>query len=355
MKTVSVLCIVILVCIAVIFAAYCIKEATPKTFRGDEVHGFRDARVLSYSHHLFKGMARQRSPAPLYYIILRFLIQIREPVGSFGLPFNIYYRLDTILYTLISGLGVMMLFYFRIRKTAKSLPIYAIQAFFLIIALLAYYFLPSRYTFNFSIETRPYSLWNALWFVVLALILFRNKLKTSFIFLLVLLAATSSGSIYQLCALLYSFIIIELLSKKKISETFKTALKVFALPIFVCLYYIVARNPHAAFFNPWDRFFYFWISKEKILLLSLAGILLTYPLKNFRGHTIVFSTMLVLYAIAPSINYISILRGLGFSSWHYCYYELIYPLFFISMALIIPSYAEKIKGWLKSNARHAHI
>jgi len=364
-RAVSVLFIVILVCISAIFVAKTFDEARTKVFWGDETHGFEKARGGSYVGLLRDGVYCQISPAPLYYIILRFLmqlresdlttpiileqdegvpIQIREPVRFPGLSFNLYYRLDTIFYTVISGLVMILLFYFRLRKTAKSLLLFTVQMSFLIVALLSYYVLPFFYSFAYCIETRPYALWNTLWFMILALILFYNELKASFIFilLLVLLAATSSGSIYQLCALMYSFIVIGLLSKKKIPHTFKTALKIFALPILVCLYYIIVKNPHFNHPNDWNEFFRFWITKEKIPLLSLVGILLTFPLKRFRGHTIVFSTMLVLYAIAPSINYISSLRGFSFSSRSYIYYELIYPIFFISLAFIIPCYIDKI-------------
>jgi len=271
---------------------------------------------------------------------------MRTPLRSLGLPFNVYYRLHPIFSSCISGLIVILLLYFSLRKNNGNFLILLIQMGLLIVALNDFYF--RTHNFQFSIETRAYALWQALWFLIIGLYFYFKRFNALIIILLCLLAATTGASVFQILSFAFSFFLVKLLSKERVGGVIKTIVKVFIIPVGICLYYTSVRDSsyHAenvATFLP--QFLEFWLVMKIVAVLSFLSILMTSFSKELRSHTIIFLTMLTLYAISPLINYISTSRGLYFVFRHYRYYDLIYPFFYMSLALALPIYVEVIKKY----------
>lgn len=354
-RSFSVTFIVTILTIALLFTATAFNRARQKDFWTDEIHGLKETVGQAYSSLLLYGANVQGSPAPLDYIALRFLDKMSKPLNYLGLPYNIYYRLNSILFILLSGIVVMFYLFLRIRSEAKNYLLFGIQLILLIAAISKYYYFQKN-IFPYSVEARPYALWTSLWFTIMALFLYQKRFTLPLIFLLILLAATATASIYQLFCFAVSFVIVDLLNQKKPLGTIKTVFKIFGIPIFVALYYtFIIRNVYFSFVESSNlekylqEFFAFWKNKEWVPILSFLGIIMTMRFKELQSHTVIFLTMFLLYLISPLINYITLSRGFFFSSRQYLYYELIYSIFLIHLALTIPYYLKKIKKIIQGN------
>ncbi len=335
-------------CLSILFITQAFQAAEKKDFWTDEDMTLNITLTRGYLDTLLKGAKTQGSPAPLEYLGLRLLNQIKPFVRSFGLPFNIYYRLNSIFYTAISGLIVMGLvinsdrhLFFNKRRNQK---IGACHYLLLLAALALYYFMPQN--FHFSVEMRPYALWNSLWMVSMVLFLFYEERKVLLSVCLTFLAMTATASVFQLSAFAASFLFVKLLHKEKLGDVLKSGLKIFIIPTIICLYYVLGTTQtwnYGKSERYWGEFFYFWTTRERIFLLPSLGLVLASVSKKFQNHIIVFLTMLVLYLISPCINYITMAKGFFFSPRQYRYYDLIYPLFLISSASLFPYYLKKMK------------
>jgi len=331
--------------------------AEKKDFWVDERYELTaSVRGHSYWDILYRGAQGQGSPSPLEYLAVKFLDHMKEPFHSFGLPFNIYYRLNSIFSTLICGaIGVLLLFS-GIQKQKSGNILLCVQAALLGGALWDYYF--RIHNFIYAVETRPYALWNALWFLAMAMYLHYRKFNKPLILVLTLLAATVTASLFQMGSLMLSFVMVKLFDKERILEISKSIIKTFAIPLVVCFYYILGKVTHYGHVSgPGDfakysrQFFEFWLSMKMIPIVSLLGILMSSFLKNFRSHTIIFTALLILYCVSPAINYLTISKGMYFVHRQYRYYELIYPIFLCHLALALPSYGGQFKNFLLSSKR----
>ena len=334
--------------ISFLFVVQAFHHANTKAFWTDEEMTLNITLNQSYGNILWKGAKNQGSPSPLEYLALKVLKQLKSKVHSFGLSFNTYYRLNSIFYTVISGM-LVMIFASKVcifRYTDKpKIGVYLFQIICLLSALSLYYFLPEN--FHFAIEMRPYALWNSLWMLSLSLFMFDEKCKGWLIVSLTLLALTATASLFQLFAFALSFMIIKQIYKNPFKETLIACIQIFILPTIICLYYVLNTTQtwnYGQAERYWEEFWYFWVHSQRVFIVSVLGIILTSVSKKFQSHRIVFMTMGVLYLMAPAINYITILKGFFFSPRQYRYYPLIYPLVFMSSACVFP---EITKSFLK--------
>lgn len=337
---------VAVVCVQFIRTA--VTKAELRAFWGDETYGLAVAREQGSGHHIVRGVRGQGSPAPLDYIVLKAMSDIHETINVADLPFNVYYRLHTISYSLLAGVFVVVLMHGRLRRRPTNYIVLACQLLLLLSALIFFYFWP--FNLQYSVETRPYSLWNALWFCTLVMYIYYSRLAWPMIIVMVFMAATATASIYQLFSLGCAWLVVQIWEHESWRNIVINALKYYTLPTFVALYYIFIRpmqfafTPEAMGQDYYQEFFRFWTTKEMVPLLSVSGILLTAWFKKLRPCTLVFMTMLLLYLMSPLLNYIAIQHGFFFSSRQYIYYDLVYPLFLISLMWAIPIYVEKIRG-----------
>lgn len=338
--------VILVTWLSAMFLQRAIIGARDTSFWTDERNGM-SARGASYSDLIAGNLASQASRAPLDYIAQKLFDEVGERLLSAGIPADIYYRLNSIFYIWSSGLFIMLFIFFRIRRDARNYLVLLAQMVFLASALYHYYFWHEN--FRYWIQMRPYALWCALWFMILTLFFVDGRLKVwPFTVLFTLLAATANAAIYQLFSFGLAFTVVQLIQRERVWDTMRTALKIFLIPLMVSLYYIFTDYSTV---YAWSadadayikEFFHFWLTKEMIPILSVLGILITAWIKEFRNHTIVFLSVLILYLISPLINYAVVSRGIFFSSRHYLYYDLIYTVFLSSMAMVMPVYLEKIR------------
>lgn len=284
-----------------------------------------------------------QNAAPLDYIALRFLVMMKKPLDSLGLADNTYYRLNSIIFSFSSGIGSALFLFFLIKKKVRNILIFLVQAIFIILAFTVYLFW--WFNIKFAIEARPYALWNSLWYLSLVLIIGQGRISFLTAIFFSLLAMAATASIFQLGCLAVCFVTFNLLDARSPREIVRVVLKYFILLLAVCGYYILINKQSLSYFRPeyFNHFFKFWLEKEMVPILSVSGILMTVFLKECRIYTIVFSAMLLLYLASPVLNYITLSKGFLFSSRQYIFYDLIYPVFIINAALILPVYLEKIR------------
>ncbi|NQU99152.1 MAG: hypothetical protein HQ538_00275 [Parcubacteria group bacterium] len=344
-----------IIAIACIFVFRAVKKAETKELWIDEIYSSTVSIKPCYREILIKGAKTQGSPAPLDYLFIKFLYQNKDKLKPNWLNLNAYSRLNSIFWNLVTGLFIVFIFFFYLKRGFQSNLVFAIQSLCLTLALLLFYFWPSN--FYFSLEMRPYALWNCLWFASIVMFLFYGRVKLPVAILLSFLAASVTASIFQLFSFAISIFFIFLMEKEKPIRIGRLILKYFTIPFIISIYYIKVQKLSFGYINPetyiqyWKEFFHFWITKEMIPILSILGILLTYAFKELKNHTIVFLAILVLYIISPVINYITLSHGFFFSSRQYLYYDLIYPIFLISFAVALPAYLEKVLSFFKKMDR----
>lgn len=339
--------------ISLIFAVKALNAAYHKDFWTDESfsyqHNITQQSVLDL---IARGAKQEANSSPLDYVLLRIFYQMREKISILEkIPFNIYYRLGAIFASLWAGLLLSWLLYRQVLSQAKNYLVLIGQILLVAAALLFYYFWHEN--FHYSIEMRAYSLWNALWLMITVFFMVARRWNLSILLLLIALVMTSSGALFQLFSLAVSFLLVKIVYKDHFKENFKLTFKFFLLPVLIFAYYIfcndinlsAGRYNQQLFNNYLNEFFQFWLNKEMVPILSVSGILMSIWSKRLQGLLIIFIAMLALYLMSPLINYLVISRGVFFSSRYYRYYDLIYPIFGVASALILPvlrEWAEKL-------------
>ena len=349
LRIVTFIFVLILFSISLLFVFKAFNAAEKKDIWLDEAVALRET-VRNYRVNLIiSGGQGEGSPAPLDYIVVRILDMIRLKVKTFYLSFNVYYRLSSIFANCISGFIAALFVFLHIKKKSHNYIILLIQIIFLYLAVIVYYFWP--FNFQYSIELRPYALWNSIWFMLLVDFLLKGQFKWEFRNLLILLAATQTAAVFQMASFAAGYFVFRIVEKEDIKEIMKKILKTFFIPLCVSLYYISCKRSgfnYAAGFDVYlKQFFDFWLTKEMIPILTIIGMLLTVGYKNMKHVTTVFFVMFLLYLVSPIINYVILSHNFFFSSRHYIYYDLVYPIFLISLAMMLPKYFESAAKYFK--------
>ena len=349
LRIVTFIFVLILFSISLLFVFKAFKAAEKKDIWLDEAVALRET-VRNYRVNLIiSGGQGEGSPAPLDYIVVRVLDMIRLKVKTFYLSFNVYYRLSSIFANCISGFIAALFVFLHIKKKSHNYIILLMQVVFLYFAVIVYYFWP--FNFQYAIELRPYALWNSIWFMLLVDFLLKGQFKWEFRNLLILLAATQTAAVFQMASFAVGYLVFRIVEKEDIKEIMKKILKTFFIPFCVSLYYISCKQSgfnYAAGFDVYlKQFFDFWLTKEMIPVLTITGMLLTVGYKNMRHVTTVFFVMFLLYLVSPIINYVILSHNFFFSSRHYIYYDLVYPIFLISFAVMLPKYFESAAKYFK--------
>jgi len=343
-RIISLVFLVFTIIISLFFILTAFRIASKKDLWQDEKNGLTSVNSSSYIGLIIYGAKHQGSGAPLDYIALKVLHQIREFPILIKIPHNIYYRLGSIFFALSSSLFVIFIAHKKVTAVAEKILITGFQLSLLILALLVYYFWPP--IFNFYVEMRPYALWYAIWFSLVSLYVIYEKLDIASLILWSVLAATAIAAIYQIACFIFCYAIIRLFKKGKLLLVLKTIVKKFTASIFICFYYIFVNwgyGDYGGYDIYLKQFFDFWTHKEMIPFLSILGFAASVWIGEVERSGVVFLTVLVLYIISPVINYITLYNNFFFSSRQYVYYEVIYPVLFIHTALFWPKYIKKYK------------
>jgi len=339
--------IFLILSISAVFVTRAFDAAAKKDFWTDEEMTLNiSVREHGWKDILVGNIYNQGSAAPLDYLVIKGLDRLRVPLKSLGLPFNVYYRLPSIFYSFASGLIAVWMVFFRINEINRDRPQnrvrpYLFQVILLCAALGLYYFMPQN--FHFSIETRPYALWNALWFIAMAYVLTASSWRWPLTLCLSFLALTATASVFQLFCLGVSFVGVSLIKINGdrpclgVSPHLFQALWIFTLPTLICLYYILTKTQTWGYPDK-ERyiaeFYYFWTHSQRIGLLAGLGIIISFFMEKHRGAIIVFLTILLLYCISPLINYVTVSKGVYFTPRQYRYYALVYPLFLMALVTL---------------------
>lgn len=340
-KKIVILAVLAIILISLFFLTKSVQSARNTAFWKDEEFALASiandgVTVLDLFLH---GAVEQASPAPLDYIFLKILYKIKAPLGWMEISDLVYYRLSSILSTVIMGFFAALMVLRAVMRNSlnnKGLILY-LQIAAILLGVVSFLFWPT--TRSFVVQMRPYSLWNALWLSLLTGILINGRFTKTSILIMVLLAMSATGSLFQLLSLGLGFLIAKRFSRIPGKWEILYCVKNLIIPIAIVAFYTIGKSlrwEYGNFSGYLHDFFVFWLSKEKIPILSLLGIVLAWRKEKFISQAIVFLTMLILYLIAPVINLIVLSRGIFFTSRYYIYFDLIYPICFFGLALGLP-------------------
>jgi len=178
-------------------------------------------------------------------------------------------------------------------------------------------------------------------------------LRISFIWLFVtgmFLALTSSGALIQIPALAIAQILFRVIDQDNFWDIGKGVAATFLLPFFIAIFYALHADKFGYVKNPQDyqnylhQFHSFWISKWRTPMLSGLGVLMTIWDRQWRGCTVTFFTIFILYFIAPLVNYKILSTSFFFTSRQYLYFDLVFPLFFLMLAMVLPTYWDQVRN-----------
>jgi hypothetical protein len=175
------------------------------------------------------------------------------------------------------------------------------------------------------------------------------ELKWPVVALTTLMVMTSSSAIIQAGSLALIFLAVKIVMKEKLLPLVQNLAKIFVISVLVWFYYahhLPSFGIESGDYEKYTKeFFDFWLTKEKIPILSVLGIAMVWGEKKLQGPLIVFTTALFLYLISPVLNFLVIKRGYFFSSRQYIFYDLVIPFFIIGLAMVLPHYCEKIEKY----------
>jgi hypothetical protein len=341
---------VLLVVIAAFFSFQSVKRSQAKNFWFDETSALSTSvRPVSLKTLLISGAPHQFSSQPLDFIFVKIFDQARDSRLAAKIPHNVYYRLNALFWTLFSGLLISFLFLFHLSGKSEDRWIFWAQSLCLFAGMVSYYFWPSN--IYYSTEMRAYALWNALWFMLAALIMLDNRPRWSVLVVAVLLSMTASAAVLELFFLGLSRFIFMMHDRQKFWVAVQDGLNIFLIPALIAIYYSSKNSfPDFPQHSPdvyrdyMMSFIAFWGEQWKVPFFSGLGILLTASAPRWRGCSAVFLTMLFLYISAPVLNFVILAKGVFFSGRYYQYYHLIVPFFFLALALVLPDYWNRLKG-----------
>lgn len=325
-----------------------VHDASQTEVHHDEVWTFGHAQKQSYLQMIVDGAVNQISPSPLYYLGFKFVYDLYQAGHSFGLSEAVFYRLYDILSMLISGFVIgFFVYFYGCRRKENGWFLSLIQILIILSAVWINYFHPMNYLYSYTL--RAYNFWNVFMLYALVFFLVGGRLNALVIAFFFLSAMTSMATIYQVLTFSIGYGIVKLIERQKWQPVFWELIKKFILPVAVIGYYsfhLVSPGTHYTD-SPevsLHEFFHFWNISRWMPLLALLGVALTWRLKAFRSHLTVFFMFIGLYFMAPLINYISLSKYFFFADRHYCYFNLLPPLFLFSLALALPSYWEGVKN-----------
>jgi hypothetical protein len=320
------------------FGMAALRIAPYKAFWLDEYHSL-DASIRSarLGQLIVAGAQGQGSPAPLDYLLVKGLDGARAAVRYFGLQPAAYYRLVAFAATLIPAFLVGSIA--RSRWDFQSPPGIFVSSLILFAVFAGLYRAMST---RYIVEMRPYAMWQGLWYLALVCFFSPRRLRAASVPVLCLLAFTATASLFQILALCVSFAAVRLALGDGQKQVAQEAACLFAAPACISLYYCL-RTEHwpyqAAEYGTWPTFLMFWCSKHNVLVLvsSVAATALAWHQPRTRAFAVPGLATAVLYLMGPFIFFLTRRQGFFFASRQYFYYELAFPIFFLTVARCYPA------------------
>lgn len=318
--------------LASFFLALGIVRADRTTLRGDECLGILQNRADPGALDLLlRGKPVQISPAPLYYIVHQIANAARAKVGYLGLSPSGYYRLPVLLLSAGLGVAAAIVVALRVRRTQPG----AMPLVLVLCAIAVFWFQPK--SFAFAGLARPYGLWNGLWLLALALLLFRPKPGIAAV-VLSLTAATATGSCFQILALGIALVVVRRVEQRPWKDVLREGALLLGAPALIAAYYALRSPP----FDMDDRepaeaasdFLKFWLITNLTTWAAAAqACALTLSRPKLRDYALPAAALAALVLLMPLIFGLTRLKGYTSPSRQYIWTGTAIPLLMMLGAL----------------------
>ncbi|MBF0532821.1 MAG: hypothetical protein HQL23_06980 [Candidatus Omnitrophica bacterium] len=289
-------------------------------------------RLSTYTHLLLHGSG-EASPAPLYYWPQKYFDHIREKINWLGLHPAVYYRIISLGLTVLFTAFFYILFAAQILRKPVSTAMKILQCSLLCLAFTALLFAPL--TAHYAIEARAYALWNMLWLSALSFALLNPSSKKPLFICLILMALTSTGSIFQIFSMGGAAFITALLNPPIDKKNLWRKSLYFVLPMLLCFYYIPWKSGNLGFPTHLD-FLHFWAAQYPLGLLCVAGIAVCFADKNNRPLAIALFSAFLLFLLEPGIAWIALRKGYPVTPRIFIYNDLVFPVFLLTLIQCLP-------------------
>ena len=332
-----------------LFLVLQVRRSGSVTLWLDETHSLlANSRGQSAAELLTSGARSQGSPAPLTYLLEKALDRMRVPAGYLGLSYAGYYRIVSIAATGLLGFGAALLVVRRRLRDPAGMP--AIQLFTCACALAAFYF--NLTVYEYASESRPYALWNSLWFLALAAALDRPVRPWLIGGVMTLVALTATASCFQILAMAVALG----LASKAEGKTWKAAISevalILALPAVVGIYYALRAGMHSwtgEEYGTWPRFLKFWLRTHGVTwLVTLAVAAAAWSRPTLRKHSTPLTAMLILLLLGPLIYGLTRAHGFFYHPRQYVYHALTVPVALLAVAAMWPTLIGERRRGLKT-------
>jgi hypothetical protein len=331
----SVLFWVALLVLSIFYTIALFHRAANKTFWQDEQFAFGGTvRPQPMLRLLIEGGSGQASPAPLDYVLLKGLDAIRVPVRYFGLTPAVYYRLAAYLATMLTAWLIAFLAWRSLLRDRDLVsPLQLVLIFF---AIWAYFF--SATTYHYSIEMRPYSLWNNLWFLLGAVLLYHPRRIGVIFLILVSMALTASGAVFQFVALGLAFLIMRTIQGESWKQVLPQTLLLLLPPFFLGLFYSLKSGNLGISLEgqSWGYFLKYMVTNEHVPVFTALGIFLCSLRRDTWKFAFPAVALLVLYLMGPALFWATRSRGMFHADRQYIYYATAIPFFFLIASKVYP-------------------
>ena len=246
-----------------------------------------------------------------------------------------YFRLVSLLATLLACWLIALLAW---RVLKKEGPVSPMPFVLILYAVFAYLF--TMQTYNYSLEMRPYSLWNALWFVIGALFLYHPEKRVVIFLLLVAMGLTASGALFQFIAVGAAVLLMSLLLgspwKKGLRDGLILTLPAFLLALKYCrLTDDLGNRPGEG--QNWLSFLTYMFTNEHVPIMTVMAIGLCFLQRETRKFAYPAVLLLILFLMGPLVYTSTRSRGMFFADRQYIYYNTAIPFFFLIAARIYPA------------------
>lgn len=322
-----------LTALAGFFLTLGLVRADRSTLRGDECVGILQNRTDPGALELLLlGKPVQISPAPLYYILHQVANAARVKVGYLGLSPSGYYRLPVLVLGAALGVAAAIVVALRVRRTQTG----AMPLVLVICALAVFWFQPK--SFAFAGMARPYGLWNGLWLLALALLLFRPRPGIAAAVVLSLAAASATGACFQILALGIALLVVRRIEQRPWKDILREGVLLLGVPALIAAYYALRSPP----FDMDDRepaeaasdFFKFWLVTNLTTWAAAAqGCALTLSKPKLREYALPAAAFAALVLLMPLIFVLTRLKGYSSPSRQYIWTTTAIPLLMMLGAL----------------------
>lgn len=316
-----------------IFSINSLSLSGRKPFWADEVHSLSNTvREHDYKQIVINGAAGQGSPSPLDYLIIKAVDKYKNTLNYLNLQPHQYFRVYNLIFLWVA---MSLLSYLVFKKSQSNLIRFAF-----LVALTTFLF--NGQIAYFASEMRPYSIWTSLSFLFLFLLTIPSVSQIVLTSTVILLALTTTASIYQITSFIISLLIVAFLFKIKKLSTL-TWLSIPLLASYLINFYYILHIGNPNYPTPtWEYFFQFWSDYIPIVLLGIA-LSIHHYLKKDKQNLLASITGTCWLLFGPLSFYMTQNKGFFFTPRQYLYYFPILSLFLYQFIVLITNWPIRYK------------